>query len=95
MMSEQYISKDKKEIQYSHSVSHSTGMTSSHNIFFYKNLGTHLLPYSIFYATLSKWINASGRCVYKNEWKEKCDVEILKFFEIDICKYKNRNILQL
>lgn len=33
MISEQYISKNKKEIWYSHSVSHSTGITSTHNIF--------------------------------------------------------------
>lgn len=46
---------------------------------------------SIFYDTLSKWINASGKRIYKDDWKEKGDVEIFKFLELIILiVYVNR-----
>lgn len=86
----QYTSKEKKEIQYSHPVNHSTG-TSLYNILqqdsgpfcFLKGhinsiLSSFMSAYQNVLDTAPKWPNAKGSCVYKNYQKETDEEEMQK-----------------
>lgn len=84
-MNKQYIS---KEIWHSYPFSHSTERISSYNILwqepgpppFAKRMCDGILPSFMPFVHCnlldSKWANAKGRFVHKENWKELDDVEI-------------------
>lgn len=101
----------KKEIGYSHLVSHSAGSSLPHNILWWESVTScfdkktcdyYFIFYGIFIPKYS-WYGlfqaiTKGRCLYRSDWKGIDDGEVeKKLMDWSFCvyKWKSENVLQL